>query len=281
MVLAVRERGAGRPIVLLPWFGLDGGVTELAFEPAFAEPTGWRRIYIDLPGTGRSAAVAPNSDAVLDAVRDTVASLPRYLLAGCSYGGYLAAGLARRDPERVEGLLLVCAGVKIRPADRNLTRVVPSSPQPHWLDDVPEPLREHFAHGVGRQSRSGHPRRRPAGPNRRLPRYLRRPRPVPQRELSRAGRRRPLPAVRAAGDVRRPRPRLAHEVNEIQACRLSEAASLTIRPEPDSVHRSSPITSARVTPARKGSTAEVGWVIVPLTAMPESETCSTSAPGLC
>ncbi|HYU04626.1 MAG TPA: alpha/beta hydrolase [Jatrophihabitantaceae bacterium] len=154
MVLAVRERGAGRPIVLLPWFGLDGGVTELAFEPAFAEPTGWRRIYIDLPGTGRSAAVAPNSDAVLDAVRDTVASLPRYLLAGCSYGGYLAAGLARRDPERVEGLLLVCAGVKIRPADRNLTRVVPSSPQPHWLDDVPEPLREHFAHGVGRQSRS-------------------------------------------------------------------------------------------------------------------------------
>jgi len=154
MVPAVRERGAGRPIVLLPWFGLDGGVTELAFEPAFAEPTGWRRIYIDLPGTGRSAAVAPNSDAVLDAVRDTVASLPRYLLAGCSYGGYLAAGLARRDPERVEGLLLVCAGVKIRPADRNLTRVVPSSPQPHWLDDVPEPLREHFAHGVGRQSRS-------------------------------------------------------------------------------------------------------------------------------
>jgi len=157
MVLAVRERGAGRPIVLLPWFGLDGGVTELAFEPAFAEPTGWRRIYIDLPGTGRSAAVAPNSDAVLDAVRGTVDSVvgtAPYLLAGCSYGGYLAAGLARRDPEHVEGLLLVCAGVKIRPADRNLARLVPSTPQPHWLDDVPEPLREHFEHGVGRQSRS-------------------------------------------------------------------------------------------------------------------------------
>jgi pimeloyl-ACP methyl ester carboxylesterase len=154
MVLAVRERGVGRPIVLLPWFGLDGGVTELAFEPAFAEPTGWRRIYVDLPGTGRSAAVTPNSDAVLDAVRDTVESLPSFLLAGCSYGGHLAAGLAQRDPERVEGLLLVCAGVKIRPADRNLARLVPSTPRPHWLDDVPEALREHFAHGVGRQSRS-------------------------------------------------------------------------------------------------------------------------------
>ena len=55
---------------------------------------------------------------------------------------------------------------------------------------------------------------------------------------------------RAASDVRGSRPRMAHEVSDIQACRLSEAASLTIRPEPDSVHRSSPITSARVTPAR-------------------------------
>jgi pimeloyl-ACP methyl ester carboxylesterase len=157
MVLAVRERGAGRPIVLLPWFGLGGAVTELAFEPAFAEPTGWRRIYVDLPGTGRSAVVASSSDAVLDAVRETVDSVvgtAPYLLAGCSYGGYLAAGLARQDPERVEGLLLVCAGMKIRPADRNLARLVPSTPQPHWLDDVPEPLREHFAHAVGRQSRS-------------------------------------------------------------------------------------------------------------------------------
>jgi pimeloyl-ACP methyl ester carboxylesterase len=157
MVLAVRERGAGRPIVLLPWFGLDGGVTELAFEPAFAEPTEWRRIYVDLPGTGRSAAVTPSSDAVLEAVRETVDAVlgpDPYLLAGCSYGGYLAAGLARRDPDRVEALLLVCAGVKIRPADRNLARLAPSTPQPHWLDDVPEPLRDHFAHGVGRQSRS-------------------------------------------------------------------------------------------------------------------------------
>ena len=59
MVLAVRDLGAGRPIVLLPWFGLDGGVTALAFEPVFAETTEWRRIYVDLPGTGGSAAVAP------------------------------------------------------------------------------------------------------------------------------------------------------------------------------------------------------------------------------
>jgi pimeloyl-ACP methyl ester carboxylesterase len=157
MVLAVRDLGAGRPIVLLPWFGLDGGVTALAFEPVFAETTEWRRIYVDLPGTGGSTAVAPNSDAVLDAVRETVKSVlgpEPYLLAGCSYGGYLAAGLARRDPDRVEALLLVCAGVKIQPADRNLARLVPSTPEPHWLDDVPEPLREHFAHGIGGQSRS-------------------------------------------------------------------------------------------------------------------------------
>jgi hypothetical protein len=51
MVLAVRERGVGRPIVLLPWFGLDGGVTELAFEPAFAEPPVAGRLPFEQPET--------------------------------------------------------------------------------------------------------------------------------------------------------------------------------------------------------------------------------------
>jgi pimeloyl-ACP methyl ester carboxylesterase len=74
MVLAARDRGEGRPIVLLPWFGLDGIVMALAFESTFADISGWRRIYLDLPGTGGKPAVAANSDAVLDAVSETVES---------------------------------------------------------------------------------------------------------------------------------------------------------------------------------------------------------------
>jgi pimeloyl-ACP methyl ester carboxylesterase len=158
-VLSTRIRGEGRPIVLLPWFSLDQAVMAAAFEPVFAATTGWRRIYLDLPGTGGSsaAAVGPLSDAVLDAVQETVESVlgPRpFLLAGCSYGGYLAAGLARRIPARIPGLLLVCSGVRIRPDGRNLSRALPSTPEPHWLDDVLPELHEHFGHAIGNQTRS-------------------------------------------------------------------------------------------------------------------------------
>ena len=51
-------------------------------EPVFgpdADP-GWQRHYVDLPGTGRSRPVEPQSDAVLEAVAQTVA-LRRALIA--------------------------------------------------------------------------------------------------------------------------------------------------------------------------------------------------------
>ena len=154
MTLSTHVIGAGRPLVVLPWFGMDHAATAVAFEPAFAEPGGWRRIYVDLPGTGDSPLVEPHSDAVLDAVIATIAAVApgAVTLAGCSYGGYLAAAVARRAPERVTGLLLVCAGVKIRPADRNLSDVLASTPEPGWLDGVPAGLHGYFGLAVGNQT---------------------------------------------------------------------------------------------------------------------------------
>ena len=62
---------------------------------------GWQRLYVDLPGTGASPAGEPRSDAVLADVVAAVDSLlggRPFVAAGWSYGGYLAAGLARRMP---------------------------------------------------------------------------------------------------------------------------------------------------------------------------------------
>lgn len=157
MVLSTRVRGEGRPVVLLPWFGLDQAVMAAAFEPVFSTATGWRRVYVDLPGTGASPPVAPDSDVVLDAVRETIEAAvgaAPYLLAGCSYGGYLAAGLARRAPADVAGLLLVCTGVRIGPDERNLSGVRTSDPEPQWLTDVPAELHGHFDRGIGHQTRA-------------------------------------------------------------------------------------------------------------------------------
>lgn len=144
--------------MLLPGFALDAGVMAAACEPAFAPAgPGWQRIYLDLPGTGGSPPGEPTSAAVLDAVAATVAELigeVPFRLAGHSYGGYLATGLARRSPERVAGLLLVCCGPRIRPADRDLSGVLGSTPEPGWLEGVPTDLHEHFEQAIGRQTRA-------------------------------------------------------------------------------------------------------------------------------
>ena len=157
MTLHLQAHGdGGDSLVVLPSFGFDHTSMAAAIEPAFAEVSGWRRLYVDLPGTGDSPAhCPPRSEAVLDAVVATVQTELRYrpfAVLGWSYGGYLAAGVTRRLPDLVGGLMLVCTGFKIRPQDRDLSGVLASNPQLGWLDHVPSHLRGHFTHAVGLQT---------------------------------------------------------------------------------------------------------------------------------
>jgi pimeloyl-ACP methyl ester carboxylesterase len=162
MALSSTIFGTGRPVVLLPGFRLDASVMAAACEPAFAAAataTGerWQRIYLDLPGTGGSPPGEPTSEAVLSEIRKTLTELvgdTAALLIGHSYGGYLASGLVRRDPAAIAGLCVICAGPRIKPADRDLSGVLGSVPEPGWLDDVPEDLHEHFTQAIGHQTRT-------------------------------------------------------------------------------------------------------------------------------
>ena len=99
--------------MLLHGFPPDHRLMTGCFEPVFADRPGWRRIYLDLPGMGRT--VAPESvrstDDVFAVVRAAVRKLVpdgRYALCGESYGGYLARGLVAADPGASLGLALVC-----------------------------------------------------------------------------------------------------------------------------------------------------------------------------
>lgn len=155
MTLHLQVHGSGRPLVVLPSFSLDHAAMAAAVETVFAEQSGWRRLYIDLPGTGGSPRGQPRSDVVLDEVVGTIrAELgdERFAVIGWSYGGYLAAGVTRRLPEQVSGLMMVCTGFRIRPEDRDLTGVLASTPEPGWLDHVPPALHYHFTHAVGSQT---------------------------------------------------------------------------------------------------------------------------------
>lgn len=144
-VPAVREVGIGRPLVLLPWFSLDAEVMAAAFEPALVGVDGLRRIYVDLPGVGATPPVAASSDAVVAGVIELLSGLDEpVVLAGCSYGGYLAAAVTRRRPELVRGLALVCSGIRIRIGDRTLPDARRTTPLP-WNDHEVEPwLQSHL-----------------------------------------------------------------------------------------------------------------------------------------
>ncbi len=114
----------GRTVVLLHGFTPDHRLMTGCFEPVFAERSGWRRLYLDLPGMGWTPAPEhfASSDDVFTTVRaaiDRLAPDP-YVLAGESYGGYLARGLVAAHPARVSGLALICPMVIAAHGERDV-----------------------------------------------------------------------------------------------------------------------------------------------------------------
>lgn len=104
--------GQGRPVFMLhPWMA-NRRVMQRTFEPIFGSRNGWKRIYLDLPGMGKTAGEKwiTSEDQVLEIVSefvDHVVAGERFVVTGMSYGGYLAQGLIRRRSELIDGLLLV------------------------------------------------------------------------------------------------------------------------------------------------------------------------------
>ena len=118
-------RGSGRPIVMIHGFTLDRRSLVACMEPVFASHPGWRRIYFDLPGMGRtpgSSAIA-SSDDMLDVVLsfiDVVIPGQRFSVVGQSYGGYLARGVLARKAASIDGMALICPVVIAERAKRDL-----------------------------------------------------------------------------------------------------------------------------------------------------------------
>ena len=117
--------GTGRPIVMLPGRPSDHRVMARFMEPLFAQRDGWMRLYPDLPGTGHTPGVdrLATHDQMLDVVLafiDTVIPAQRFVLAGLSYGGYLARGVVYHRAASIDGLLLCAPQVKADPAQAYL-----------------------------------------------------------------------------------------------------------------------------------------------------------------
>lgn len=119
------EIGSGRPLLLLHGWACDNRHMINAFEPLFAERSGWRRIYPDLPGMGKTRAAdwIIRQDQILELViefMDTIAPGKRFVVAGTSYGGYLARGVVHRRGDQLDGLLLTVPVVEQDAAKQHL-----------------------------------------------------------------------------------------------------------------------------------------------------------------
>ncbi|MCL2576470.1 MAG: alpha/beta hydrolase [Defluviitaleaceae bacterium] len=111
------EYGEGKPILCIHGYTLDHRMMSGCMEPIFEQTQGYRRIYLDLPGMGKtpSAKWIKNGDNMLEAIIEfinTIIPNEKFLIAGESYGGYMTLGLIHKMPDKIDGVLLICPQLK-------------------------------------------------------------------------------------------------------------------------------------------------------------------------
>jgi pimeloyl-ACP methyl ester carboxylesterase len=108
--IAIADEGAGTPVVLWPSLFSDHRLYA-PLLPLLGDR--WRTIRIDGPGFGQSDA--PLGEVQADVYADVVLEildalgLEQAFVAGCSWGGQIAAHLGVKAPARVRGVLIMNA----------------------------------------------------------------------------------------------------------------------------------------------------------------------------
>lgn len=119
--------GEGRPIIMLHGYSVDHKLMVGCMEPILSLKSGYKRIYIDLPGMGKSTSAdwINNSDVMLDIIIEFIDQIIpnlNFLLVGESYGGYLSRGLLYRMANRLDGIFLICPVIIADSKKRNVPK---------------------------------------------------------------------------------------------------------------------------------------------------------------
>lgn len=152
------EIGSGTPIVLLHGYTIDHRLM-LPLEPVFATHPSWRRIYVDLPGSGQSprlngpVTADTMGEAVLRFIDSTIGEQP-FAVAGISYGGQLARHLVAERGPQVLGAALFAPVVK--PSnERTLPPRTVITRDDALVDSLPQPDRDAFTSIAVHQNERG------------------------------------------------------------------------------------------------------------------------------
>ena len=104
--------GEGRPIILIPGWSLNARLTADQMEPCFYQREGWKRIYVDPPGHGKTPGKdwITNQDKMLEVILaciDKLTAGQKYCLVGISLGAYLARGVILHRARFVDGIAML------------------------------------------------------------------------------------------------------------------------------------------------------------------------------
>ena len=162
-IIEYEERGTGYPLIAIHGYFPDRRLMIGALEPVFDNdghviippsaalglPSGgkskksYRRIYPDLPFMGKSdnPENVRNSDDMLeimiDFIKNVVPEGP-FILAGESYGGYLARGMVKEFKNRIEGIFFLCPGIVAEISERDIPENPVFRTEPDYSENATE-----------------------------------------------------------------------------------------------------------------------------------------------
>lgn len=154
----IETRGEGTPLVVIHGFGVDHRIM-LPLDPVLAARGGWKRIYLDLPGMGRSPIgdISSSEDmaaAVTEAVREVTGG-ELFAVLGSSYGGMLARRIAHELPEQVLGLATLVGVFVAEHAKRDVPERTVLHEEHEVFADAPTALRAGYRGVAVWQSAAG------------------------------------------------------------------------------------------------------------------------------
>ena len=106
------EFGEGKPMIILPGWSLNARLTAYETEPYFHRRGGWKRIYVDPPGHGKTPGKdwITNQDKMLEVILaciDKLTAGQRFCLIGISLGAYLARGVRLYRAKLIDGIAMI------------------------------------------------------------------------------------------------------------------------------------------------------------------------------
>ena len=108
--------GEGRPILMLHGWPVDHHFMMRMFEPIYQDLDGWKRIYLDLPGMGKTSGAEwiKTHDDMLEVVLDFIDHVimdNNFYIVGESYGAYLARGILQKKSASINGLMMTVPAI--------------------------------------------------------------------------------------------------------------------------------------------------------------------------